>query len=598
LKKAFKKIIYILPERDSIRILILFILMLIAAALEVAGIGMIPAFVSIVASPERVLEVEYIQPLLSTFQISNPEDLLIWGSIALVLVFLIKSLFTLFYSYVEARFISNRRYKISYRLMDSYMKAPYTFHLQKNTAELLRNITQEVNLFVSQVITNVMSMTKEIVMAVSILVLLFVVEPFITLLVILISGLGTGTFLFLTQKKIKRFGEEEQQHRMNMIKAVNQGLGGIKDARVLNREESFIKKFGIEAYLSSKLLTYKRFIRQVPKPVVETSAVITMMLISAFMIWQGRPMSAIIPILTLFAMATVRLMPAFHSLSTLYTNLKYNIVSINPLYDDLKLLRTYNDQFSVDRKSGKKLHIEQSIEAQNIVFRYPGSAENALDDISFHIQKGDAVAFVGESGAGKTTVVDVILGLLEPTEGEIRVDGINIHKNLSAWQKNIGYIPQTIYLADESLRNNIAFGVPENEIDDDRVMEVLISAQLQEMLNHLPDGLDTMLGEHGTRISGGQRQRVGIARALYHDPEVLVMDEATSALDNITEKEITSAIERLRGDRTIIMIAHRLTTVQNCNVLYLMKEGQIADQGSYTDLVSQNPEFRKMALVD
>jgi ATP-binding cassette subfamily C protein len=367
---------------------------------------------------------------------------------------------------------------------------------------------------------------------------------------------------------------------------------------VLNRENLFIEKFRVEARESTLLKIYIRYIQQIPKPVVETSAVLGMMLISAILVWQGRPMSTIIPILTLFAMATVKLMPAVQQLSTLYTTLRYNLVAVDPIYDDLKELEEYQKYFLKDRKSQTPITLDNSIEAENISYSYPGSDEIALKNVSFTAPKGKAIAFVGESGAGKTTMVDLLLGLLTPTEGKICVDGIDIQERISAWQRNIGYIPQSIYLADETLRNNVAFGIPEDEIDDDKVIQAIESAQLSEMVSKLPAGLDTMIGENGTRISGGQRQRVGIARALYHNPQVLVMDEATSALDNITEKEITDAIEALKGDKTVIMIAHRLTTVQNCDILYLMKNGKIIDQGSYDYLVDTNREFRKMALVN
>lgn len=598
MKGIIRKMFYLLPKGDPIKVVVLFLMMLVAAGLEVVGIGMIPAFVSIVAAPDQVLAYGPIQGTLAALNITTDRDLLIWGSAALVGVFILKSFYIVFFNYMEARFIFNRRYSISHLLMSSYMQAPYTFHLGRNTAELLRNITKEVNIIVNSIMTNLLKMTREGLMALAILLFLLIMEPLISLVVIFFSGLGAGSFLLLTQKKVKAYGIQEQGHRKNMIQAVNQGLGGIKDARVLNREQLFIEKFRVEAYDSTRLQAYIRYIQQIPKPVVETTAVLGMMLISAIMVWQGRPMSTIIPILTLFAMATVRLMPAVQQLSTMYTSLRYNLVAIDPIYSDIKELEEYRNNFLADRKDTELLALKNHLTAEGVSFSYPGSHEKALNNVSFRIPKGEAVAFVGESGAGKTTIVDLLLGLLEPTEGEIKVDGRNIHEKLSAWQTNIGYIPQSIYLADETLRNNIAFGIPDDEIDDEKVMLAIESSQLSDMLSRLPDGLDTMIGENGTRISGGQRQRVGIARALYHNPQVLVMDEATSALDNITEKEITGSIEALKGERTIIMIAHRLTTVENCDRLYLMKNGKIMDEGSYGELVEKNKEFRRMALVE
>ncbi len=599
MQETIKKIFYILPKGDPYKVSMLFLLMLIKAVLEVLGIGMIPAFVSIVAAPDRVLEIAWLQPVFEWLNITGSRDLLLWGSAALLGIFIVKSAYIIFFNYIEARYIFNRRYIISHRMMSAYMQAPYTFHLQRNTAELLRNVTSEVYILINKVLSKILGMAREGLMALSILLFLLVVEPLITVIVILFAGLGAGTFLQLTKRKVKAYGEREQVHRSEMIKAVNQGLGGLKDARVLNREFEFIKRFSDEARDSSKLLTYISYTSKIPQPLIETIAVAGMMMISAILVWQGRPLAIIIPILTLFAMAIVRLMPAIRSLTSDYTNLIYNMVSLNPIYNDLKSLEETSREFRAERRDIKPMVLEQKIEGRNVFYSYPNSEENALDGVSFSIPRGTAVAFVGESGAGKTTVVDLLLGLLDPGKGEVLVDGRDIRENISAWQRNIGYIPQSIYLADETLRKNIAFGIPEEEIDDEQVMKALELAQLKKMVDdQLPDGLDTILGENGTRLSGGQRQRVGIARALYHEPQVLVMDEATSALDNITEKEITNAIESLKGERTVIMIAHRLTTVESCDRLYLMSNGKIMDEGTYGELVDGNSDFRKMALVD
>ncbi len=594
--KIIKKIFYILPKGDPVKLVVIFVLMMVAAVLEVMGIGMIPAFVAIVADPEQVLAAEWLQPLLNALDISSQQDLLKWGAVALLAVFILKGAYIITFNYFEARFIYNRRYTISHRLMSSYMQAPYTFHLQRNTAELLRNIIREINVLINIVVTNLLKMSREGVMTLSILIFLFMIEPIITLMVISLSGIGAGTFILLNNKKMKEYGKEEQKRHSEMIKAINQGLGGIKDARVLNREDEFIEKFRVEAFKTTRLMAYIKFIQQIPRPVIETTAVLGMLLIAVLLVWQDRSMSTIIPILTLFAMATVRLMPSIQELISMYTNLRYNLVALNPIYDDLKELEEYNTRFLEDRKNKGNLSLEKQIEIRNVSYHYPDSDEQAINNVSITIPKGKAVAFVGSSGAGKTTIVDLILGLLEPEKGEILVDGIPICKSPSAWQRNIGYIPQSIYLADETLRSNIAFGLKEKEIDDEKVMQAVKLAQLETMLKRLPKGLDTVVGEHGTRLSGGQRQRVGIARALYHNPQVLVMDEATSALDNITEKQITKAIESLKGERTLIMIAHRLTTVKNCDKLYFMEEGRIIQEGTYHDLVNSNIQFREMAL--
>ncbi len=268
---------------------------------------------------------------------------------------------------------------------------------------------------------------------------------------------------------------------------------------------------------------------------------------------------------------------------------------MNPLYDDLSALKAYQQEFRSDRKKKAKTVLTEKIAIRDLHYHYPNSEEQALNGVSLDIARGSAVAFVGPSGAGKTTIVDVLLGLLEPQKGEILVDGKNIFDSISAWQRNIGYIPQFIYLADDTMRRNIAFALPDDQVDEQKVQRAVEQAQLTELVERLPDGLDTVIGERGARLSGGQRQRIGIARALYHDPQVLVMDEATSALDNITEQQIIQAIDTLKGERTIVMIAHRLTTVMNCDVLYMMENGRITDQGTYAELLARNAGFREMA---
>jgi ATP-binding cassette, subfamily B, bacterial PglK len=362
--------------------------MLVAAILEVAGIGMIPAFVAIVAAPDRVMGIEFLMPIFNYLNIEDAGGLLIWGSIILVFIFILKSLYKILYAYFESRFIYNRRYRIGHRLMSAYMQAPYTFHLSRNTAELLRNTTGEINVISNTILTNILQMAKEVLMTVSIFVFLLVVEPLITIFIFVLSGLGAGSFILLTQKKMKMYGEEEQERRKLMIKAVYQGLNGIKEARVLNREKEFIEKFRNEAFKSTRLMAWIKFIQQIPKPVVETTAVIGMLSISAFLVWQGRPMSSIIPILTLFAMATVRLMPSVQGISKKYTNLRYNLVSLNPVYDDLRELENYISDFNDDRNKKEKLNLSNEIELQNVTFVYPGSNEKAVDNVNLKIRKG------------------------------------------------------------------------------------------------------------------------------------------------------------------------------------------------------------------
>lgn len=594
---TYKKVLYLLPKGDKYKLAGLMFMMLVAALLEVAGIGMIPAFVSIVADPQMVLKYDKIEWLLTLLNIDTTRELLIWGGSVLVVVFILKNAYIALFYYVESRYSYNRFYRLSHRLMSSYMQAPYTFHLQRNTADLLRNASQEVRLLIQQVIKPTLEIGKESVMSIAIITFLLYMEPLISLVVFIMLGTTVGIFLLTTQRRLKAYGKEEQEHRRGIIKALNQGVGGIKDARVLNREAQFIEKFRYAAYRSSILLTRKFFLSKIPKPIVETIAVAGIMMIAVLMVAQGRPVTTIIPVLTLFVMATVRLMPAIQTITKAVTKLRYNLVVIDPIYNDITELAEYRKRFLADREKQERLELMSSIEIRDLHYAYPGSTEQALRGVSLVIPKGQSVAFTGPSGAGKTTIVDVLLGLLEPQHGEIKVDGKNIQEHLSAWQRNIGYIPQFIYLSDETLRSNVAFGIPDEEVDDQRVWQALKLAQFDEFVRNMPEGLDTVIGERGVRLSGGQRQRIGIARALYHDPQVLVMDEATSALDNVTEKQIIKAIEKLKGERTIITIAHRLTTVMNCDCIYYMKDGRIESSGTYHELINENSSFRVLADV-
>ncbi len=580
---------------EKFKIIILFIMMVIAAGLEVLGIGMIPAFVSIVATPDRVLEHEFWGPWLQRMGIEGSRDLLIYGASTLIVIFFIKNLYIVAYRYFEARFIYNRRYVFSHKLMRAYMQAPYTFYLQRNTNDLLRNTTSEVNLLINKVLAPFMKIAKEGIMGLGVLIFLFAMEPLITLFVILAMGGVAGLFLFITQRKVKAYGVEAQKYRRDMLKSARQGFGGIKDARVMNREAHLIEVFRRMALRSSKLQMMKKVISEIPRPLVETIAVAGIMAIALIMHLQGRPIVDIVPVIALFGVATVRLMPAIEQSTRQLTELRYNLAAVNPVYDDLTALKKYQQEFRTDRQKREKTTFSDRIAIRGLHYHYPDSNEQALNGVNLEIPRGSAVAFVGPSGAGKTTIVDVLLGLLEPQQGEILVDGKNIFDSISAWQRNIGYIPQFIYLSDESLRSNIAFGLPDEEIEEDRILRAVELAQLNELVERLPEGLDTRIGERGARLSGGQRQRIGIARALYHDPQVLVMDEATSALDNITEQHIIEAIDALKGERTIVMIAHRLTTVMNCDVLYMMENGKIVDEGTYDDLLKRNPGFREMA---
>jgi ATP-binding cassette, subfamily B, bacterial PglK len=597
--KTLKKILLLLPSGDKIKLFVLFLMMLFAALLEVVGIGMIPVFVSIIASPEKVFGIEQLQPVLNSLSIESDGDLLVYGATLLIIVFIFKNAYLLIYKYIQTKFIWGRFAYLSNKLFEHYMAAPYEFHLSKNTSEINRNITQEARYLVSNVLTPLLKLAMDAVLIFGIFGMLLWIEPLITIITFALLGGAGGLFLKFIREKTGKYGKTGQTDRAMMIKVINEGFGGIKDVRVLNRERWFNDSFDKHVKSYTKSMIYMTFAGLANKPLIETIAVIGMLLIALLLYWQGSGMEVIIPMLALFGAATIRLMPAVREAVSAVTNLRYYIHTVDPIFNDITDLKPdyqkKNKQKS-DSNSSENRQIKNdanklfsdSIQFHNVTYRYPGSEINAVNKLSLEILKGQVVGFVGASGAGKTTLVDLLLGLLVPVEGKILVDGEDIHSNINRWKQNIGYIPQFIFMADNTIRRNIAYGLPDEEIDDEMLWNAIGAAQLTELIRDLPNGVETVIGEHGTRLSGGQRQRIGIARALYHNPEVLIMDEATSALDNFIEDSVIDAIEKIKDDKTIIMIAHRFTTLKNCDKICFIENGIIKKIGTYDSLLEHS----------
>jgi ATP-binding cassette subfamily C protein len=595
MRSNLKKISYLLSRREKRNAAILFLLMWVGALLEVVGVGAIPAFVSVISIPERLLEIEAVRAVYDALGITSSQEMVMWAAVGLILVLIIKNIYLTFLAYIQARYNSGRRVAISNRLFRAYLRSPYAFHLQRNTAELLRNTNSESGSIMSGVVMPLMQITMEAMVLAFVFVLLVAVEPVVTLAVFGVLGTITGVFYWATRRKIEEYAKEEQRHRKLSVQAVNQGLGGFKDARILGREKFFLDTYAESAWFKAEAERFSAVIGALPRLFLETIAVAGMLGVSALLVAQERPLEAIIPTLTLLGVAIVRLMPSFQKIAMYASRLKRGEKSLDVVYEDLVELDDQERAARERRRTAEPIPFEREIRLEALTYQYPGQSDHALLDVSLTIPKHTSVGFVGPSGAGKTTVVDVILGLLEPTAGHVLVDGVSIHERLASWQRKIGYIPQSIYLTDDSVRNNVAFGMDDDEIDDEAVWRALEAAQLRDLVASLPEGLDTTVGERGVRLSGGQRQRIGIARALYHNPEVLVMDEATSALDNQTERQFVEALEQLQGSHTLIVIAHRLSTVRNCDTLFMLDEGRLVAEGSYDELMSSSAEFRRMA---
>ncbi|GAB4284183.1 MAG: ABC transporter ATP-binding protein [Oscillatoriaceae cyanobacterium] len=598
--KFFQKLLYLFTTKERWQIAGLFLLILIGGGFETLGVGLVLPLISLLGNPELIEQQGILRWIYQAVGEPAPRQFLMGCGLAFIGLYIIKNSYLTALHYLQCRFIYDKQIELSSRLFRAYLYSPYTFHLQRNTAELIRNLSIETSLFFVNVLAPGLLAFTELTILACIGLFLWLMEPVTFLMAGGVIGLATASFYRVVRLKLSQLGKYREYHQGQGIQTINQGLGGIKEAKVLGREQFFLNVYHHHNIASSRTFQYFDVVRQLPRFFIETIAVVGLMLILVSILAQGRDLSDVIPTLSLFAASAFRLMPSINRILNSVTAMRFSSSSVYVLYQDFRELKPVleNRQLVDSRKLAEVQPVlATEIALQNVFYRYPGASDRALKGVSLTIPKGTSVGFVGSSGAGKTTIVDVILGLLPPTEGQVLVDGRDIYDDLSAWQRLIGYIPQSIYLCDDTLRNNIAFGIPANEINENWIESAVKSAQLTELVQSLPEGLDTLVGERGVRLSGGQRQRVGIARALYHNPEVLVMDEATAALDNQTEAGVMEAVEKLSGEKTLIMIAHRLSTVKNCDRLYFMSQGQIADSGTYDELCQRNREFQRMAQV-
>ncbi|XCN74197.1 MAG: ABC transporter ATP-binding protein [Candidatus Electrothrix aestuarii] len=593
---SLNRLRFLFNQRDKIIFLFLFLGMITGALLETFSIGIIPAFIGAAIQPEKIMQYAPAKAVLEFLGITDTRSLLLWGCLGLLVVFALKTVFLCVQYYFQIKFVQNRRFRLTHRLFTAYMTAPYQFHIQRNSSELFSNTINEVAQIMSTVLMPVLMLTMQTVIMTAILVMLFAVQPDMTLVAILLLGIAGGGFQWVVKNRLITYSRIAQEHRKRMIQSIQQGLGVIKELQILRREKNFIQALKCSMWKTIKAGRFQALTNRVTTPYMEFVAVFSLLSVTILLLLTGAKPQTVAPTLALFAVSFVKLKANISQIVNAVNQIRFGLVSIDPVYNDLKLLERSNEKVSLATTSAlQPLHFSTDIRVENVNYRYPNCEEYALKNIDLCLPKGRCVALVGQTGSGKTTLVDIILGLLEPESGCITADNCNIQANLAAWQTNIGYIPQFIYLTDDSIRRNIALGIDDGRIDENQVGSALRAAQLESFVQTLPQGLDTIVGEGGVKLSGGQRQRIGIARALYHNPDILIMDEATSALDNATEKAVVGAINQLRGDKTIIMIAHRLSTIQNSDTLYFMKNGRIEMSGTYEELIKDHNGFRKMA---
>ena len=572
----YKKLSYIFSKRDKYKIALLLCIMVAGSFLELLGVAVFQPFVNIIMMPDSIQENSYLARIYQMFGCSTTESFLTVVALGIIVIYVVKNVYLWVEQNLIMKFTYGMQQKLSTRLLTTYLSEPYTFHLNKNIAELQRSMQEDTGLF-TQVLMHTLQLVAEVVVCIVLGVYLFTVSNSITVVIVGLLILCVVLFTKITKRFTEQLGKEAQVYKGKLYQWVNQSLGGVKEVKVLNREEFFVSSYKKYYGLYIKGVRINRLLSITPKYMVEAVCMTGLLIAIIIKLNFGHgELENFIPQLATFAVAAFRLLPSVGRINEHVNNILYAVPSVDLIYGDLKGIEDYQE--SKGEEEGKEWSFEHGITAKHITYAYPNTDTNVLEDANCIIPKGKTVAFIGSSGAGKTTMADIILGLLAPQRGKILVDNIDVFKNLTMWHHQIGYIPQVIYLSDDTIRNNIAFGIHEDQIDEEAVKTALKKAQLAEFVDTLPGGLDTIVGDRGVRLSGGQRQRIGIARALYHDPEILVLDEATSALDNETETAVMEAIESLQGSKTMIIIAHRLTTIQNADIIYEVGDGKVTER--------------------
>lgn len=545
----------------------------VGAALEVAAVGAMVPLVALFADPERLREYPRAAALAQSIGLEAPRQILLAACVAVFVLYAVKNLYMLLLFWAQYRIVFSKQATLSTALLRGYMYSPWAVHLRRNSAELLRNIMQQVDAFINFVLNPLFLIITEQLVSLAVLALLLFVQPVISAGAMLI----VGTAGFLAQRALRRSAKEagaaQQGYLRDRIQWINQAFGGLKDAKLFGKEPYFVRAYADSAWAYVRQHRFLFIAGNVQRLVLETVLLGGFLLVTAALIFRSNDIEALLPTLALFGVATVRLLPSLNRSVAALARLHYHWPVVRSIAGELAAM----DRPTVDdggRAATPPLPLQRSISLHGVSYRYPDAGMDALADIALEIPKGSTTAIIGASGAGKTTLVDVILGLLAPDAGAVLVDGTDIAGNTRAWQRSVACVPQEVYLMDDTVRRNVAFGVPDADIDDALVWEALEQAQVAEVVRDM-GGLAVRLGERGARLSGGQRQRIGIARALYTGPEVLVLDEATSAVDIETERQLSEAIDRLSGDLTLIIVAHRESTVAKCERRFTLERGRL-----------------------
>ena len=579
-----QKVSYLFDRKQKRQIAGLALLILIGGLLETVGVSMLLPVVQAIMDPEQLMENELVGKVTEALHIETSRQLIILMLGALIALYVVKNAYLLFQTYVQNTFVTRNRNRMISRVMREFLNRPYEEYLGADIPTVFRLTDSDIpNAF--QLILVMIQMVTEIVVAGFLCIVLVVVSPVMSLFIFCIFLGMTLMITKVLKPRLNAIGHKNQQIQSRIAKWRIQSIYGLKDVKVLHREEFFVRNYYESGAIGADVARNYAVFNNLPRLLIETIFMASMLLFIMLYMLRGGNITVLIPQLSAFAVAGIRVMPGTNRINTYLSEIAYSQPCLDYLYENLTANMKMDVNGSVTglaRGGGAqtqevRTHLQDKIVLDHITYAYPNTEKNIFTDAHMEVKKGQSVGIMGPSGAGKSTVVDILLGLLRVQEGTITCDGANIFDNYADWLSKIGYIPQSIYLIDESIRDNIAFGIDGDKIDDRRIWEVLEEAQLKEFVEELPEGLDTTIGDRGVRISGGQRQRLGIARALYHNPEILVFDEATSALDNDTEKAVMDAINNFHGRKTMVIIAHRLNTIAKCDVIYRVDGEKIVE---------------------
>ena len=558
------------------------VLMLISGVLESLGVGLLVPVMSLVLEPVAAEQIPFIAFVKDRLGVTSSLQLAFFFMGALIAVFIIKNLFLSFVLHIQLKFTYTNQFATSRRMMIGFMKRPYEYYLHANKAVIQRSITSDINNTYA-LLLNILQLISEIIVFTGLTLICLINDVAMTMTIATVLIVTLAIIKVFIKPVMIRAGQENQDYYSGLFQDIDEAVTGIKEIKIMGKENYFINEYAScgNGYVNA-VRKYSLY-GVLPRYLIETVAIISMIGYMMFALGQGTDMTALIPQLTVLAAAASRLLPSANRINNYLSSMAFFEPIVMNVSENLQE-DIHDENVNYDAKAYRiqedveKLPVIKDIELKNITYIYPKTEVKILDHTDMHVPVGKSVGIVGKSGAGKTTLVDVMLGLLTPAEGQILADGVDVQTNYQGWLKNIGYIPQTIFMLDTTIRKNVAFGIPEDQIDDVKVWKALSEAQLDEYVRNLPGGLETTIGERGIRLSGGQRQRIGIARALYEDPEVMVLDEATSALDGETESAIMESINRFHGKKTLIIIAHRLQTIEKCDLVYRVEDGSVREE--------------------